>query len=105
MRLKDTDKIMLRLNDFWYSSFRQEQNDFSLAIQECMKIIEDAPSADIIPQPTVCVHGVVQEHDNGMISMTKETWEVFQDTLKRYRDDIETLTIALGGEIGKEQEK
>lgn len=95
MRLKDTDKIMLTLNEFWYSSFGQEQNDFSLAIQECMKIIEDAPSADIIPQPTVCVLGVVQQHDNGMISMTKETWEVFQDTLKRYRDDIETLTIAI----------
>lgn len=95
MRLKDTDKIMLTLNDFWYSSFGQEQNDFSLAIKECMKIIEDAPSADIIPQPTVCVFGVVQEHDNGMISMTKETWEEFQGTLKRYRDDIETLTTAI----------
>lgn len=101
MKLKDTDKIMLRLNDFWYSSFGQEQNDFSLAIQECMKIIEDAPSADIIPQPTVCVLGVVQEHDNGMISMRKESWEVFQDTLKRYRDEIETLTIAIWEKDGE----
>lgn len=46
MRLIDADALMLIFNDWWYSSFGQEETEQSLTIKEAMKAIEDAPTID-----------------------------------------------------------
>ena len=46
MRLIDADALMLTFNDWWYSSFGQEENEQSLTIKEAMKAIETAPTVD-----------------------------------------------------------
>lgn len=46
MRLIDADALILQFNDWWYSQFGVEQNDVSLTIQEAMKAIEEAPTAE-----------------------------------------------------------
>ena len=56
--------------------------------------IDNAPTIEIVQQPPKCADGVVQEHDNGMISMTKQGWETFKDTLERYKGEIEDYYIA-----------
>lgn len=48
MRLIDADALMLTFNDWWYSSFGQEENERSLTIKEAMKAIENAPTVDAV---------------------------------------------------------
>lgn len=48
MRLIDADALMLKFNDWWYSSFGQEETEQSLTIKEAMKAIEDASTVDAV---------------------------------------------------------
>ena len=50
MRLIDADALILDFNDWWYSQFKEEQNDVSLTIQEAMNAIEEAPTIEAVPQ-------------------------------------------------------
>lgn len=56
--------------------------------------IEHLPSVGLVPRPEKCIDGAVQEHDNGMVSMTKTTWEDTKATLERYKGEIEDFYIA-----------
>lgn len=47
MRLIDADKLILHFNDWWYSSFSDEETEQSLTIKEAIKGIEEQPTVNI----------------------------------------------------------
>ena len=61
MRLIDANKLMLWLNDVWYSSFKYEESPTSIAVKEAMKAITEyvntqtdvEPSGDLISREEV----------------------------------------------------
>lgn len=73
MRLIDADALMLPFNDWWYSSFGQEETERSLTIKEAMKAIEDAPTIDAEPV-TRCADCVAGLEYNGQLLCIKDYW-------------------------------
>lgn len=76
MRLIDADALMLIFNDWWYSSFGQEETEQSLTIKEAMKAIEDAPTIDRLQGEWKHLEGDEWVCSNcGYVVWTEGSWE------------------------------
>ena len=61
----------------------------------CMvgRFIDRAPQIEVIAEPPKRSDGIVSEHSNGTVSMTKQTWMDTTQTMENYRKEIEDWTI------------
>ena len=71
---------------------------------EAIEAIEGLRTAEVIPQPARCMVGRLQVHDNGMVSMRIESWQMLCDQIERVKKQADEYFDAIyGNEKGNKQ--
>ena len=73
-------------------------------MQQAEYVFEEVRTAEVMPQPARCMVGRLQVHDNGMVSMRVESWQMLCDQIERVKKQADEYFDAIyGNEKGNKQ--